>query len=173
MDSGGSARPWHQWLRIAALTSGVGAIAWTILMILPFSPFSSIPPIIVGGGPGTWLVLGYLLYLVTGFGGLSALSVLLYPLESGGRRPVGWVMAFGVCLYYAGSSIACWLLGIAGYAGGYAFSIQRLSNPSIQSILAPYLDPVTLAALAACAGAALMLGGIYSAGRASSVPTSR
>ena len=49
------------------------------------------------------------------------------------------------------------LLGLAGYLGGYASSIQRLPDPSIESILLPFVDPVTVAALAACAGVTLLL----------------
>jgi hypothetical protein len=149
---------WLPTFRAAAYTAGGGAIVWTLLMILPFQPFSSIPPIIVGGGPGTWLLLGYLLYLVAGFGGLSALTALLSSL--GGRGlggSLGWAMKLGLALYYAGVTVACVLLGFAGYSGGYAYSIQHLPDPSIETILLPYLDPVTLAALAGCAGATLLL----------------
>jgi len=149
---------------MAAYVSGAGAIAWTLLIILPMEPFSSIPPIIVGGGPGTWLLVGYLVYLMSGFGGLSALTALLSS-HVGGESSAspGWAMGLGFALYCAGMTVACALLGLAGYLGGYAYSIQHLPDPSVQTVLLPYEDPVMMAALVACAGAALLLFSISSA----------
>lgn len=134
-------------------------------MILPIFPFSSVPPILVGGGPGTWLLMGYVLYLVAGFGGLAGLAALAHDEEAELGRLAGWTMALGLTLYYGGMTASCALLGIAGYFGGYGYSIQHLSDPSIQSILLPYFDPTTLAALVACAGAALLLAGLVSSSR--------
>jgi len=154
--------PWSRRFRVAALTAGLGAVVWTILMILPVEPFSSIPPVLVGGGPGIWLLLGYLMYIVGGFGGLSILSSMLYPLERDGSwRPDGAILGLGLALFYAGVTCASVLLGLAGFTGGYAYSIDHAADTSIVSILQPYVGLVTFAALAASAGAAIVLSLLF------------
>lgn len=166
MKTEGGGGAWHQRFRAASISAGVGAVLWTLLMVLPFAPFSSIPPILVGGGPGTWLLLGYVLYLVAGFGGLTGMSVLLYLLERREpKRANGGMMGAGLALYYAGTTLASALLGLAGYSGGYAFSIQHLPDPSIETVLLPYVEPVTLAVLVSCAGALIVFLDLAFAGR--------
>jgi hypothetical protein len=97
------------------------------------------------------------LYLVVGFGGLTGISTLLYIEESGERKRFnGTTMGAGLALYYSGASLASALLGLAGYFGGRAFSIQHLPDPAIETILLPYLEPITLAVLVACAGALIV-----------------
>jgi hypothetical protein len=148
---------WSYRFRMAAVTSGVGAVAWTILMIIPAAPFSSAQPILVGGGPGAWLLLGYVLYLVAGFCALAAMSALLPEGSGYGGSTFGSLLGAGLGLYYAGVTAACVLLGIAGYVGGYASTISRLPVQSVESQLSPYVWPVSFAAFAACAGALFIL----------------
>jgi hypothetical protein len=147
---------WSYRFRMAAVSSGVGAVVWTVLMIIPAPPFSSVQPILVGGGPGTWLLLGYVLYVVAGFCALAGMSALL--IGNGTRGPAyGTLLTAGLALYYAGVTATSFLLGLAGYVGGYASSISHLPEPSIESLLTPYVEPVTLGALAACAGALIIM----------------
>lgn len=44
---------WYRWFRGAAYVSAIGSLVWTMMVILPFAPFSYLPPIIAGEGPAT------------------------------------------------------------------------------------------------------------------------
>jgi heme/copper-type cytochrome/quinol oxidase subunit 1 len=146
---------------MASYTAAVGAMIWTVAIVLPFPPFSYIPPIIVGGGPGTWFMVGYLLYIVVGFAGLAAFSSILYMVERGeGRRADGVALLAGLPLLYFGVTAASIMLGMAGFEGGYARSIQHASEQAIEGILQPYVNPITVSALAAVAGAGLSVLGV-------------
>jgi hypothetical protein len=83
--------------------------------------------------------------------------LMLYAVEDRESKKLNaGLMWAGLVLYYGGVTIATVLLGFAGYFGGYAFSIQHLPDPSIEAILLPYVEPVTLSVLVACAGALIV-----------------
>ena len=139
---------------MAAFACTMGALVWTVLIVLPFVPFSYLPPIIVGGGPGIWLVLGYLLLIVVGVGGFGALSAFLTTVEIyEGRAVDPRTMWPSFVLLLAGVAGSCLLLGVAGATGGYASDYG--SSGSIDSLLSPYVDPITILTLMAVIGAAL------------------
>jgi hypothetical protein len=60
---------WYRRFRGVAYAFTIAALAWTVVVVLPWAPFSYLPPIIVGGGPGTWFILGYFLFVAVGVGG--------------------------------------------------------------------------------------------------------
>jgi hypothetical protein len=155
---------WYERFRAAALLSAVGLMILTIILVLPVRPFSYFPPIIVGGGPGIWLLLGYLLYATVGFGGFAGLSALVFVIETHeGRRPDGTLMASGLALLYAGVTATCLLLVLAGASGGYAATIEGASAQTVGSILNPYVYPVTLTSLLSVVGAGLLVLGMAGA----------
>jgi len=147
---------WYRRFRGAAYAFTLGALAWTVLIVLPFAPFSYIPPIIVGGGAGTWLVLAYLLFIVVGIGGFGALSAFLTTVELHEGRTVNpSTMWPALVLLSAGVTGSCLLLGAAGALGGYASTYGTSSSIAIDGLLSPYVDPITVLTLVAVIGAAL------------------
>lgn len=133
-------------------------------MVIPVAPFSYLPPIMVGGGPGTWLLLGYLLYPAVGIGGLASLSAFLFMLETFERRvPDGRIMLTGLLLLEAGVLVGCILLGVAGAAGGYAITVAHSNVEAARSVLRPFVNPITVASLVAVAGAAACILGLATA----------
>jgi heme/copper-type cytochrome/quinol oxidase subunit 1 len=162
----GGKKTWHPLFREASYTAGVGAVIWTLVIILPVQPFASIPPIIAGGGPGTWFVLAYLLYILAGFVGLSVLSSMVYFREVVDSRKLSdGMMSVGLVLFYGGVTITCLLLGIAGYRGGYAITISSLPVTSVEAVLLPYVDSITIGALVACVGALVLFSNVILAPR--------
>jgi hypothetical protein len=118
----------------------------------------------VGGGPGTWFLLAYLLFptvAVAGFAGISSLLFVIQVYEQ--RRLNEVVMATGFILLYGGILVGCLLLGAAGVSGGYALVIQRFAVNSVQSVLSPYVDPITAASLVAIAGTGVTIYGMATA----------
>jgi len=147
---------WYRRYRGAAYLSLFAALIWTIVMVLPFQPFSYLPPIIVGGGAGIWLALAYVLFVVAGVGGFGALSAFLTTVElHEGRSIDDRLMWPAIVLLSVGISGSCLLLGVAGAVGGYASTFGTSSASSIDSMLSPYVDPITVLTIFAVIGAAL------------------
>jgi hypothetical protein len=147
---------WYRRFRGAAYLSTLAALVWTVVIVLPFAPFSYIPPIIVGGGPGIWFVLAYVLFIVIGVGGFGALSAFLTTVEIHEGRTIDSLLMWpALILLSAGVAGSCLLLAVAGAIGGYASTIQTTSASSIDSLLSPYVNPITTLTLVAVIGAAL------------------
>jgi len=154
---------WYRRFRAAAYVSAAGLTVLTLLIVLPFHPFSYLPPIIEGGGPGTWFLLGYILYAAVGFGGFAGLSALMFAVETyEGRRANDTVMAAGFILLFAGVTVTSILLLLAGALGGYAINIEGNTTQFAQGILSPYVDPITLSSLVSVIAAGLLVFGMTS-----------
>ncbi len=155
---------WHKRFRYAAFAAVAVAAVWTVVIILPFDPFNSLLPVMIGGGAGTWLLLGYVIYLAVGVGGLAALASLLSTVELGeGKTPNAPVMIIGLVLLFVGVTASCLLLGIAGATGGYAQTIQHQPEASLESILTPFVDITRVTSAVAVLGAAAVIFGIGTA----------
>ena len=147
---------WYRRYRGAAYIATFAALVWTVVIVIPYAPFSYLPPIIVGGGPGVWFVLGYILFVVVGVGGFGALSGFLTTVELYEHREVdSRTMWPALILLSVGLVGSCVLLAIAGAVGGYASTFGTSSASSIDSMLSPYVDPITTLTLVAVIGAAL------------------
>jgi len=147
---------WYRRYRGAAYLSTLAALVWTVVMVLPFVPFSYLPPIVVGGGPGIWLVLGYVLFLLVGIGGFGCLSAFLTTVELVENRTISpRTMWPALILLSVGVVGSCLLLAVAGAVGGYASTYGTSSAQSIHDMLLPYVDPIITLTLITVAGAAL------------------
>jgi len=155
---------WYRRFRVAAYVNAVVWLAWTVAILLPLAPFSDLQPIMVGGGPGTWFLLAYLLFPIVGVGGLAGISSLLFVIEGYEQRRLNdGVMTTGFILLYGGILVGCLLLGAAGASGGYALVIQRFTANAVQNVLSPYVDPITAASLVAVAGTGFTICGMATA----------
>jgi hypothetical protein len=147
---------WYRRYRGAAYLVTFATLVWTLVMVIPSPPFSYIPPIIVGGGPGVWLVLAYLLFIIVGIGGFGALSAFLTTVElHEGRTIDPRTMWPALILLSIGVTGSCLLLAVAGAVGGYAATFETSSGVSIDSLLSPYVNPITVFVLIAVVGACL------------------
>ena len=144
---------WYRRLRSAAYVNAVVWLIWTVAILLPFEPFSDLQPIMVGGGAGTWFLLGYVLFAAVGVGGFVSASSLVFVIETHERRNLSYPITLtGFILMYVGTLIGCILLGIAGASGGYTLVIQHSTVNAAQNILSPYVNPITAASAIAVAG---------------------
>ncbi len=147
---------WYRRYRGAAYLCTFAALVWTIVMVTPYAPFSYLPPIIVGGGPGIWLVLAYLLFIVVGIGGFGSLSAFLTTVELHEGRAINpRIMWPALVLLSVGVTGSCLLLAVAGAVGGYASTYETSSAQSIDDLLLPYVNPITTLTVLAVIGAAL------------------
>lgn len=147
---------WYRRYRGAAYLSTFGALVWTVVMVIPFDPFHYLPPIIVGGGPGIWFILAYVLFIVVCIGGFGALSAFLTTVELHENRTINpRTMWPALILLSIGAVGSCFLLALAGAIGGYASVFQGSSANAIDSLLSPYVYPITTMVLVTVVGAAL------------------
>ena len=147
---------WYRRYRGAAYLSAFAAMAWTVVIVLPFPPFSYLPPIIVGGGPGIWFILAYLMFIVVGIGGFGALSAFLTTVELHEHRSIDAVTMWpALVLLSVGVAGSCLLLAIAGAVGGYASTYELTMTTSIDKLLYPYVYPIITLVLVTVIGAAL------------------
>lgn len=147
---------WYRRYRGAAYLSTLAALVWTVVIVLPFVPFTAIPPIIVGGGPGIWFILAYLLFIVVGVGGFGAISAFLTTVElHEGRSVDPRTMWPALILLSVGLVGSCFLLALAGAIGGYAATFPTSPVQSIDTLLLPYVYPITILTLVTVVGAAL------------------
>jgi len=147
---------WYRRFRGAAYLITFGALVWTLMIVLPFTPFSYLPPIMVGGGPGIWFALAYILFIVVGIGGYGALSAFLTTVElHEGRSIDARLMWPALMLLSIGVVSSCLLLAWAGAVGGYATTFETTPTGSIDNLLQPYVNPITAFVLVAIIGAGL------------------
>ena len=147
---------WYRRYRGVAYLSTLAALVWTLVIVLPVTPFSYIPPIIVGGGPGIWFVLAYVLFILVGVGGFGALSAFLTTVALHENRAVSSrTMWPALVLLSAGTVGSCLLLAVAGAVGGYAATYSLSTTTSIDSLLSPYVWPITTLVVVTVIGAAL------------------
>jgi len=139
-------------------------LAWTIAILLPFSPFSYLQPILVGGAAGTWFLLGYVLFLAITVLGFAVVASLLTAIETDERRELNHgIMLIGFILLYAGAVGGCLLLGVAGLVGAYPQITQNSTVSATQEVLSQFVTPISAACLLAVAGAALTVCGMGTA----------
>jgi hypothetical protein len=118
----------------------------------------------VGGGAGTWFLVGYLLFATVAVVGFAVISSLIFVIEAHELRKLNsGIMLVGFILLYVGSLVGCLLLGVAGASGGYEVVIQQSTVNATQNVLSSYVNPITAAAVAAVVGAALTIYGLTTA----------
>lgn len=156
---------WYRRFRSASYGSAFAALIWTFVIVLPFPPFSYLPPILVGGGPGIWFLLAYLVFLIVGVAGFGVLSSFLHTIELHENRTLqSSTMWAAYALLIVGFASTCFLLAVAGALGGYTASIGNASGTSVETLLRPYVYPTTASTMTAVVGAALALYAMIRAG---------
>lgn len=155
---------WYREYRGAAYASAFGALAYTVLLAIRFPPFSYLPAILVGGGPGIWLLLSYVLVLLVGVSGFGTLSSILRNIElDEGRTVNSAIMWPAFIILVIGFVVSCLLLAVAGADGGYSVSIADASGTTVEMLLRPFVYPITASTLITVLGAALALYAMISA----------
>ncbi len=150
----------------AAVVQGALASFWTLFIVSPFTvPAAS--RVIAGGGAGTWLFVGYSLYLVIGVVAVAVTAVFYMYIErilgkvyTGVAKYLAWTH---LVLMNAGVAGATWLMMTAGYLGGSAGLPTNvggggLDPGKIHEVIAAFPEPIFYFVLLAIAG--VMAGGL-------------
>lgn len=155
---------WHERLRLVAYLNAMVVMAWTVVIVLPIEPFSYVLVIIERGGPGTWFLLAYLIFILIGAIGFGALSTIAYIIEfSEKRRLPASLAAIGFALAYSGTMASCLLLAYAGLLGGYELYVANISVVSVARTLNAFVAPSAIAVILAVAGYAALIASLMKA----------
>lgn len=144
--------------RKATIINSLISIVWTIIIILPIEPFSLLLRVIVGGGPGTWFLLAYILHIIIGSGVFLGFSYLYYTIEDSLNIKAGNIFnLIGFFLLFIGANITLIVLAIAGAIGGYYLNIVHVPIELIRDTLESFVNPLRILSLVTVVGALLCL----------------
>ena len=158
----------------AAIIQGLIAVIITVLIIDPTTYFNSTglwysaSKVIAGNGAGTWLFVGYILFLVIGVMG-TAVTALFYFYIEGIQGKVykgltNYLAAGHLFLMVGGTDLAMGLMMRGGYLAGWASAAVSSGGEGLNSgqihvqILGALTDPIGFFAL--LAGLGCLLGGL-------------
>ncbi|MDG6905624.1 MAG: hypothetical protein JRN20_07565 [Nitrososphaerota archaeon] len=155
----------------AAVIQGLIITIVTILILEPLSDFNiswyfSPSRVIAGGGAGTWMFTGYILYLVVGVIGVAVTSIFYFYIEgiqgkvySGLANALAWGHYVFMNVGVAGSMLLMmWGGYMAGYAGtataagGLGYTTTEIHEKILGQLTNPIGALVLLAALGAILG---------------------
>lgn len=129
-----------RFFRTASL-NGLITVVWTFLIVWPDFNMSRI---IAGGWPGTWLFVGYVMWIMVGCPGMVICGTVRYIVPKiTGRKFRIYLTGTHLVLTEVGAAGATWLLGYAGYVGG-SLGLQGATTAVIHSNIFGYSLPVSL-----------------------------
>ncbi len=144
--------------RLAAFSHTLTALIWTLLIVIPFPPFNYLLPIMEKGGPGVWLLFGYMIYLIAGPVGFGAVSSLLKTIEVDEGAKVNENTAkLGFYLSYIGVLCSSVMLALAGSLGGFYMYFAAVPPLEISQTLSSFVLPITLTVVLAVVGYFLVI----------------
>lgn len=157
----------------AAVIQGLIALVVTLLIVEPVSIFNiswyySPSKVIAGGGAGTWMFTGYILYLVVGVIAVAVTAIFYFYFEG-----IMGKLYHGATNYLAWGHYVLLNVGVAGSMllmiwGGYRAGVAAASTASgglgwttleiHENILGPLVNPIGALVVIAALGA--LLGGL-------------
>lgn len=161
---------WTNRFVVAAIIQGSVITGLTLFFV--FSQISFLKPeiskVIAAGGAGTWLTLGYTLYIVVGVLGVAVSSLFYYYLETVLKKPydrfLNKILAWmHLLLMNIGATTTMSMLMYAGYVGG-ASMLPKISGgqgfnaEQAHQLLSPFIDPIGLGIIVLIMG--VIFGGI-------------
>lgn len=148
---------WSRRFTLAALIHGIIAAIWSGLFLVDQIGISlNLSRIVAGGSVGTWLTMGYLLYLITGPLSMAAWGAIYGPnLKNSGKSlysdRLAWIH---FVLFNIGVMGTTWLMGYAGFIGGSLLLAGRAAevHQTIVGLVQPIGISVAIGALSTLIG---------------------
>ena len=143
-----SNKVWFKYFSIVAVFNAFIVIAMTAPVLLSGSIIPGIPElqmskIIAGGGAGTWLTVGYYLFLIVGVCVIFLCGAAYYLIAQALGRDVysGKLAGAQLVMMEAGALIALGLLYYAGFVAGRMFIAQTPAE-QVHPFLANFIEPI-------------------------------
>ena len=159
---------WTKRFMAASVVQGAVVVGLTLFLVLGqlyLKP--EVSRVMAAGGAGTWLTLGYVMYILVGVLGVAVSSLFYHYLEvimakrlQGISNLLGWIH---LVLMNAGTAAAMGMLMYAGYLGGASMLPANVGGRGFDAgqaheLLGPFTEPISLAILVLLAG--VMAGGL-------------
>ncbi len=131
----------YQFMRFFYVASfnGLCAIVWTALILIPEL---NMPAIIAVGWPGTWLFVGYVMFVLVGFPGIIGCGVLYYLVPKiKGTTAINALTWLNLILTEIGLIASTCLIGLTGFIGG-SLLLEGRPIPEIHEIIVGYTMPI-------------------------------
>jgi hypothetical protein len=151
--------------RFMAAAIAQGAIVAGLVVFLVLSQVSFIKPevsrVMAAGGAGTWFTFGLVMYIVVGVIGVALSALFYHYLENVLGKNIGVVtkaLAWThLVLMNIGTFAAMALFMYAGYLGGASMLPENVGGQGFNAgqtheLLAPFVEPISIALLAIVAG---------------------
>lgn len=155
---------WFKYYSLTALLNGFIAIAMTapVLLsgsIIPGVPELQISRVIAGGGAGTWLTVGYYLFLIVGVCVVFLCGAAYYLIAQALGRDVysGKLAGAQLVMMEAGALIALGLLYYSGLVAG-RMSIGQTPVERVHLFLVNFIEPIGIFVAIGLLGA--LIGGV-------------
>lgn len=160
---------WTKRFMAAAIVQGAVVAGLTIFLVLGQISFikPEVSKVMAAGGAGTWFTFGYVMYIVVGVMGVAVSALFYHYLENvfgkdirGSAKALAWTH---LVLMNVGTAAAMGLLMYAGYLGGASMLPVNVGGHGFNAgqaheILAPFIEPISVAILVTVAG--VVVGGI-------------
>jgi hypothetical protein len=163
--------PWTKRFIAAAIIQGAIIVALTAFLVLSQISFlkPEISRVIAAGGAGTWFTFGYIIYIVVGVIGVAVSALFYYYIENVlvkhySSTRIAKALAWShLILMNVGTTAATGMLMYAGYVSGAAMlplsaGGKGFNQGQAHQILAPFVEPISVAILVVILG--VLLGGI-------------
>lgn len=139
---------WFRYYSLTALLNAFIAIAMTTPVLLSGSIIPGIPElqmtrVIAGGGAGTWLTVGYYLFLIVGICVLFLCGAAYYLIAQALGRDVfsGKLAAVQLTMMEAGTLVSLGLLYYAGFVSGRMF-LAKTASEEVHLFLVNFIQPI-------------------------------
>jgi hypothetical protein len=160
---------WTKRFMAAAIVQGAVVAGLTVFLVLGQISFikPEVSRVMAAGGAGTWFTFGYVMYIIIGVMGVAVSALFYHYLENvlGKRirrsaKALAWTH---LVLMNVGTAAAMGLLMYAGYLGGASMLPENVGGQGFSAgqaheILAPFVEPISVAILVIVAG--VVAGGI-------------
>jgi heme/copper-type cytochrome/quinol oxidase subunit 1 len=138
-----------RFFRVASM-NGIVTVIWTLLILWPDLNMSKI---IAGGWPGTWLFIGYVMWIIVGCVGMVLCGTVRYMVpKATGKTFSSTLTGLHLILTEVGAVGSTWLLGLAGFIGGKLITIDQQPVSVAHLNIVSYALPVEIFAGVATLG---------------------
>ncbi|MCP8304269.1 MAG: hypothetical protein H3Z50_02180 [archaeon] len=152
--------PENQFMRFFYFCSfnGLCAITWTALILIPEL---NMPRIVAGGSVGTWLFIGYVMFVLVGCPGILGCGVLHYLIPKiKGKTPINTLTWLHLILTEIGLIGSTWLLGLSGYIGG-SLLLEGKPLAEIHESIIGYAIPIEISIMIVLLGVLIAIINLY------------
>jgi heme/copper-type cytochrome/quinol oxidase subunit 1 len=148
-------KTWTLRFILAAIIQGAIIVSLTAFYVVGQPPLKpEVSRIIAGGGAGTWMTFGYIIYIIVGVLGVAVSALFYQYLPASSHRNLTTALSWiHFVLMNVGTTVACGLMMHAGYIGGASMlpvSVggQGFDATHAHELIGQFVTPIAIAVIA-------------------------